>query len=603
MFRKQKITKPSYVTEPKMSPNAKKTLVSKCSMTDAEGKIIETPGEIYLRVANHMAKAELNWGNESAVEFTRKDFFESMRENRLIVTRSTLFEAGNPSAANQLSPCFVIPVEDSITSIFENLGKAAIVQKNYGGTGFNFSKIRPHGDKVRGVLQAASGPVDFLQAYSAALSKVMQGAKRHGGNMGILDVTHPDIMEFIRVKDEDQTIKNFNISVGVTRQFMEVVSEDKMWSLINPRNGEEVQKIKARKLFNLIAEHAWISGDPGLMFLDRTEEDNFTPSLGILNATNPCGEQPLLPFESCNLSSINLFAHMVKDGKEWRVDWDVLAKTAHTIVRFLDNMIEVNTYILPETEKMVRYGNRKIGAGVIGFGHVLFMLGISYNSMEGVRFARRMAKFIKGELEKASLELGKIRGPFPNFDISTYKGTAETYRNCTMFTIAPTGTVSMIANTTSGIEPAFSLGYERRTTYEKASENRPTETLTYVDPVFEQALKDRNLYKKSLIDKIIANGGSVQNIEEIPMDMKKTFVTTHDIDWKFHVKIQAAWQQYVDNSVSKTINMPHNATVEDVKQAYMLAWKEGCKGVTVYRDGSKMFQVMATSKTKKLETN
>lgn len=596
-----KIKKPLYVKEPKMAPNAKKTLVSRCSMMDDKGKYIETPGDIFWRVANHMAKAELNWGNGAEVEAARKDFFESMYDNRLIVTRSALYEAGNPTAANQLSPCFVIPVEDSISSIFENLGKAAIVQKNYGGTGFNFSKIRAHGDKVRGVTNAASGPVDFLQAYSAALSKVMQGAKRHGGNMGILDVSHPDIFDFIRVKDEDQTIKNFNISVGVTQDFMEAVQDDKMWSLINPRNGEVVKKIKARKLFDLISEHAWISGDPGLMFLDRTEQDNYTPSLGILNATNPCGEQPLLPFESCNLSSVNLAAHMVKKDNGWVVDWDLLAKTTHTISRFLDNMIEVNTYILPETEKIVRYGNRKIGAGVIGFGHVLFMLGLSYNSMEGVRFARRMAKFIKSELEKASLVLAKERGPFPNFDISTYKGTAERYRNCTMFTIAPTGTVSMIANTTSGIEPAFSLAYERRTSYEKVSENNPGEVLTYLDPVFEEELKNRNLYKKSLISQIVENGGSLQGIAGIPEDMKKTFVTTHDINWKFHVKIQAAWQEYADNSVSKTINLRHDATVEDVKQAYMLAWKEGCKGVTVYRDGSKMFQVMATSKTKKLE--
>jgi len=595
------IKKPKYFKEPKMAPNAKKTLVSRCSITDDDGKSLETPGEIYLRVANHMAKAELNWGNGTEVEAAREMFFESMRENRLIVTRSTLYEAGNPTAANQLSPCFVIPVEDNISSIFENLGKAAIVQKNYGGTGFNFSKIRPHGDKVRGVLNAASGPVDFLQAYSAALSKVIQGGKRHGGNMGILNVDHPDIEDFIQVKDEDQTIKNFNISVGVTNEFMEAVQDDKMWSLVNPRNGEVVKKIKARALFDQISEHAWISGDPGLMFLDRTEEDNFTPSLGLLNATNPCGEQPLLPFESCNLSSINLDSHIIKKGKDWTVDWDTLAQTTRTIVRFLDNMIEVNTYILPETEKMVRYGNRKIGAGVIGFGHVLFKLGISYNSMEGVRFARRMAKFIKGEFEKASLELATTRGVFPNFDISTYKGTAEKYRNSTMFTIAPTGTVSMIANTTSGIEPAFSLGYERRTSFEKASENKPTEVMTYLDPVFEETLKERGLHKKTIIEKIIENGGSLHGIDEIPEDLKKVFVTTHDISWKYHVKIQAAWQEYADNSVSKTINLPNEATLDDVKNAYMLAWKERCKGVTIYRDGSKMFQVMATSKTKRLE--
>ncbi|MCA9390033.1 adenosylcobalamin-dependent ribonucleoside-diphosphate reductase [candidate division WWE3 bacterium] len=592
--------KPKYFKEPVLAETAEKTLRSRCSLTDESGKLLETPGEIFLRVASHIAKAEINWGDEKNVEEARELFFTAMAENRLIVTRSALYEAGNPAASNQLSPCFVIPVEDSIPSIFENLGKAALVQKNYGGTGFNFSNIRPHGDKVKNVPNAASGPVDFLQVYSAALSKVMQGAKRHGGNMGILNVDHPDILDFITVKDEDQTIKNFNISVGVTNEFMEAVEQDKMWDFINPRNKQSVKKMKARKLFDLICEHAWISGDPGLMFLDRTEEDNYTPTLGVLNATNPCGEQPLLPFESCNLSSVNLAAHLKKNGKEIEVDWEKLADTAHTIVRFLDNKIEVNTYILPETENIVKFGNRKIGAGVIGFAHVLYQLGIPYNSEAAVRFAKRMAKFMKKEFEKASLELAKTRGPFPNYDISTYKGTAEKYRNCTMFTIAPTGTVSMIANTTSGIEPVFSLAYERRTFFNDDAQNRPTETLQIVDPILEKTLKEQKLYSKNLIHEIAENGGSLHGIKEIPDEIKKIFVTTHDIDWSYHVKIQAAWQAHADNSVSKTINLPNEASVDDVRDAYMKAWKLGCKGVTIYRDGSKMYQVMATSKTKKL---
>jgi len=569
-----------------------------------DGTLLETPGEIYLRVASHVAKAEIKWGNGDsniAYEDKKKEFFESMIDGRIIVTRSTLFEAGNPDSSNQLSPCFVIPVEDSIDSIFENLGKAALMQKNFCGTGFNFSKIRPHGDKVRGVPNAASGPVDFLQVYSAALSKVIQGAKRYGGNMGVLNVSHPDVLDFITVKDEDGTIKNFNISVGVTNEFMEAVEQNKVWKFINPRDGSVAGRIHARKLFDLITEHAHKSGDPGVLFLDRIEEDNFTPSLGTLDATNPCGEQPLLPFESCNLSSINLEKHLRSTKKGWEVDWDTLAKSAHTLVRFLDDMIEVNTYILPETEKMVKLGNRKIGCGVIGFGHVLYRLGIPYNSSEAVRFAKRMSKFIKKELEKASMDLADERGVFPNFDISTYKGTSERYRNCTMFTIAPTGTVSMIANTTSGIEPVFSLAYERRTFYEKEKTNTPGEVLVYADPVFEEVLKERGIFTKKLIQRVIENGGTLHGMDEVPDDIKKIFVTTHDIPWEYHVKIQAAWQSYVDNSVSKTINMPNEATVEDIKNAYILAWKTGCKGVTVYRDGSKVHQVMATTKTKKLE--
>jgi ribonucleoside-diphosphate reductase alpha chain len=580
--------------EPKMSDNAKLTLVSRCSIHGEDGEPVETPGQIFWRVAKHLAKAEINWGDEVDVENAARVFYDKMASFKFICTRSALYEAGNESCLGQLSPCFVLKIEDSIPNIFKTLGDAALIQKNYGGTGFNFSNIRFKGDKVRNVPNSASGPVDFLQVYSAALSKVVQGSKRHGGNMGILNVNHPDIYEFISVKDTDGLMKNFNISVGVTNEFMESVVSDKKFDLINPRDGMKVKSVSAKKLFHDICEHAHKTGDPGMIFLDRVEEDNYTPTLGKLEATNPCGEQPLLPFESCNLSSVHLANHLIKKNSGWQMDWNDLSETVKVVIRFLDNMIEVNSYVLPETEKIVKYGNRKIGLGMIGFSEVLFKMGIPYSSREGVRIADKIAKFVKRAAEEASADLAKTRGVFPNWDISTYKGTAERYRNCTMITIAPTGTVSMIGNTTSGIEPSFALAFTRRSFYNEDASNQSTTELFYIDPTFEAELKSRGLYKKSLIKRIADKSGSIQNMKELPKDLRKVFVTTHDIDPEWHVRIQAAFQKYSDNAVSKTINFRSSATVNDVKKAYMLAWKLGCKGITIYRDGSKDDQVLST---------
>ncbi len=580
------------IWEPEMAENAKMTLVTRCSKQGANGEILESAGQILWRVARHMAKAEINWGDEKEVERVARLFFEKMAHFKFVCTRSALYEAGNEAALQQLSPCFVLRIEDTIPSIFKTLGDAAIVQKNYGGTGFNFSNIRFKGDKVRNVTGVASGPVDFLQVFSAALSKVVQGAKRHGGNMGVLNVDHPDIYEFISVKDTDGTMKNFNISVGATNEFMEAVVANKKFALKNPRDGSVVKTIKARKLFHDICVHAWTTGDPGMLFLDRMEEDNYTPSFGKLDATNPCGEQPLLAYESCNLSSVHLARHLVKSDNGWEMDWEELGDTVKTVVRFLDNMIEQNYYVLSETEKMVKHGNRKIGVGMIGFAEVLFKLGISYNSPEGVRLSDKIAKFVRLKAEEESFELAKARGVFPNWDLSTYKGTAEKFRNCTMITIAPTGTVSMIGNTTSGVEPCFALVYTRRSFYNEDSKNRSTASLYYVDPTFEEVLKERELYSEELLAKIAENGGTIQNMKEIPADIRKVFVTTHDIRPEWHVRTQAAFQKYADNAVSKTINFAHNATVEDIEEAYMLAWKLGCKGITIYRDGSKDDQVL-----------
>lgn len=601
------------VVEPDIAEVSLEIAKKRYLRTDMKGKVTETPGEMFLRVAKHFAKAQINWGDDVDVKDATELFYERMVNWKFVCSGKAMFEAGNPGGTGQLSACFVLPIEDSISKIFKTLGYAAVVHKNNGGTGFNFSKIRPHGDKVRNVPNAASGPVDFLKAYSATLAQILQGAKRQGANIAVLNVDHPDIVDFIHLKDQDGTIKNFNISVGVTNEFMEAVERDDAWELTNPRNKEVVRKVKARELFNLIAEHAWISGDPGLAFLDRMEADNPTPSLGTIDATNPCGEIPLLPYESCNLTSICLQNHLkIKDKRkkdsEYEIDWDDLEKTVRAGVNFLDNMIEVNAYPIKEIEDMVKYGNRRIGLGVMGFAHLLYKLGVPYNSKEAVRIAGRLAKFIHKTAESASIELAKERGVFPNFDISIYAGTAERYRNCALTMVAPTGTISLLANTSSGIEPVFSLVTLRRAFNEDDKENRPTREFMMVDPVFEEELakiKVKNIKctscKKKLKsqDEVLACTAKhgLSEIKGLPKKFYKVFTTTHEIAPEWHVRIQAAWQRWFDNSISKTINFGHSASVEDIKKAYRLAWKLGCKGITIYRDGSKDDQVLNLAKT------
>ncbi len=530
-------------------------------MTDRKGRPIETVGEMLWRVAQHMAKPEVLWDDNGEMKKVAELFYERMVTKKFVCSGKAMFEAGNPGGIGQLAACFVLPIEDSIDAIFRTLGQAAVIHKNNGGTGFNFSKIRPHGDKVKNVPGAASGPVDFIKAFSAALSKILQGAKRQGANIAILNSDHPDIEEFIKMKTEDGTVKNFNVSVGVTDEFMQAVVNKKMWQLINPRTKEVVKTIRADKLFELIAKMAWQTADPGLAFLTRMEKDNPTPTLGKLEATNPCGEIPLLPYESCNLGSINLSEHLI-NGK---INWDELKKTILLGVRFLDNMVEVNHYPLESVERMVKDGNRRIGLGVMGLAHLFFKLGISYNSNAAVSLAEKLAKFIRSEADKETQNLGKIRGNFNNYDVSIYSSSGKPRRNCATTMIAPTGTISMFADCSSGIEPVFSLTTTRKTFFEDDKANRPTKEMVIEDPVYE---KFKNKWDK------------------------KVFVTAHEIGWQWHVKIQAAWQKYFDNSVSKTINFNHEATVEEVKQAYLLAWKLGCKGITVYRDGSKQDQVL-----------
>jgi ribonucleoside-diphosphate reductase alpha chain len=592
--KQEKDHKKQAIIEPKLTDVALQVIKKRYLRTDLNGNILETPGEMLWRVARHMAKAEVAWGENGIVDETARKFYERMVNLKFVCAGKAMFEAGNPGGTGQLSSCFVLPITDSITTIFKTLGDAAVVHKNNGGTGFNFSKIRPHGDKVKNVPKAASGPVDFLRAYSATLAQILQGAKRQGANIAILNADHPDIVDFITLKEQDGTIKNFNVSVGVTNKFMEAVQANRDWDLINPRNGEVWRTVKARELFDMIAEHAWLTGDPGLAFLDRLQEDNPTPSLGVLDATNPCGEIPLLPYESCNLNSIVLNNHLVQNKKgAWEIDWDDLEKTIKLGIRFLDDMIEVNTYALEEIRQMVKEGNRRIGLGVMGFAHMLYKMGIPYDSEEAVRIAERIAKFMRKKAEEESLQLGKERGPFPHFDVSIYAGTSERYRNCALLMIAPTGTISIFANTSSGVEPVFSLVQVRRTFHEDTSKNAPTKEFTIADPIFEEFLRSKFDEKK--VQKIFAQvlkDGHIENVKELTRDEKRIFATTHQIKPEWHVKIQAAWQKWIDNSVSKTINFSHNATVEDVKKAYMLGWKLGLKGITIYRDGSKMDQVL-----------
>jgi len=589
------MTKPKII-EPKLTKNALEVAKKRYLRTDMKGKTVETVGEMLWRVAYHMAKPEVNWASNGIVMEMANKFYERMISLKMVCAGKAMFEAGNPGGTGQLSSCFVLPIEDSIGTIFMTLGDAAVVHKNNGGTGFNFSKIRPHGDKVKNVPGASSGPVDFIKAYSAALAQILQGAKRQGANIAILNADHPDIEEFIELKDTDGTIKNFNVSVGVTDSFMEAVENNKDWNLVNPRNREVVKKVKARALFNKIAEAAWKSGDPGLMFLDNTESTNTVPGFGKLDATNPCGEIALFPYESCNLTSIDLARHLKKGKKGWEVDYKELRETVRLGVRFLDNMIEVNAYPVPEIEATVKNGNRRIGLGVMGFAHVLYKMGISYASNEAVRLAKEYAKFIYETAAEMSAELAEVRGNFPNWDLSIYPAKGQPMRNCAVTMVAPTGTISILADTSSGIEPVFSLVTKRRTFYEDDKSNHSTKELLMVDPVFEEYLKSSTQYAvhSTQILKRVAEG----DMSDLTVEEKKIFTTTHQIAPEWHVKIQAAWQKYFDNSISKTVNFPHEATIEDVKTVYMQAWKAGCKGVTIYRDGSKQDQVLVTSKTR-----
>ncbi len=539
------------------------------------GEVVETPEEMFWRVARAVAEAEREFGEDP--ERWAERFYHLMASLDFLPNSPTLMNAGLP--LGQLSACFVLPVEDSLEGIFETLKNAALIHKSGGGTGFSFSRLRPRGDVVRSTQGVASGPVSFMRVFDAATEAIKQGGKRRGANMGILRIDHPDIEEFIRIKSQPGELTNFNLSVAVTDAFMEALRKDDLFPLINPRTGREVRRVKARRLFDLLVENAWQTGDPGVIFLDTINRANPTPLLGEIESTNPCAEQPLLPYESCNLGSINL-SRFVRDG---RVDYGRLRKTVHLAVRFLDDVIEVNRFPLPRIARMTRL-TRKIGLGVMGFADMLIELGLPYDSEEAVRLAEELMAFIERESVAASQRLGEERGSFPAFPGSLWEAKGfSALRNATTTTIAPTGTLSLIAGTSSGIEPLFALAYRRR-------------ALGGVEWVevhegFLKALKEGGLEVESIVEWVLETG-NLSGIPGLPEDLRRVFLTAFEISPDRHLEIQAAFQHHTHNAVSKTINLPESASKEEVARIYLKAYELGLKGVTVYRYGSRPEQVL-----------
>lgn len=549
--------------ELKMSVNAVHVLERRYLLKDDKGDVIETPLQLFERIAKAVA---LDPESE-------EEFLNILVNLEFLPNTPTLMNAGTD--IGQLSACFVIPVEDSLTSIFDAVKSMALIQQSGGGTGFSFSRIRPKGDIVKSTQGVASGPVSFMRVFDTTTDIIKQGGKRRGANMGILRADHPDIIEFITAKTKEGLLTNFNISVAVDDKFMNAVKEDSDYELINPRNRKVVKKVKARDIWNLIITMAWRTGDPGIIFIDEINRHNPTPHIGEIESTNPCGELPLLPFESCNLGSINL-AKIVKNGS---IDWEKLEKTVNIGVRFLDNIIDINKYPLPQIEEITK-ANRKIGLGVMGFADMLVQMGISYDSDEALRAAEEVMGFIQEKSHISSERLAQVRGAFPNFPGSIYK---KPIRNSTVTTVAPTGTISIIGGCSSGIEPLFAVSFVRNVL--------EGTKLIEVNPYFEAVAKEKGFYSEELMMKI-AKTGTLAGIKEIPDEVKRVFVTALDIAPRWHVRMQAAFQKYSDNAVSKTINFPNDVDIKEVETAFMLAYELKCKGITVYRYGSKSRQVL-----------
>ncbi len=575
-----------------LTSNAIKVLEKRYLIKDENGKTVETPEQMFRRVASTIAAADSLYDSSADTKATEEKFYKLMSNLEFMPNSPTLMNAGRE--LGQLSACFVLPVEDSMEGIFDAIKNAAMIHKSGGGTGFSFSRLRGKGSTVMTTGGVASGPISFMKVFNAATEAVKQGGTRRGANMGILRVDHPDILEFIQCKKDNNDITNFNISIAITEKFMEAAEKGADYDLIDPSSKKPVGKLNAKEIYDLIVDMAWNNGEPGIIFLDRINRDNVVPKLGEIESTNPCGEQPLLPYESCNLGSINLMACLKKNKSKTEIDYDRLGGIVDASVHFLDNVIDVNKYPLPMVDEMTK-GTRKIGLGVMGFADMLIELGIPYNSEDAVKAAEDIMKFINDRSKDTSVKLAEKRGTFRYYEDSVFKEKGLAIRNATTTTIAPTGTISIIAGVSSGVEPLFALSFVRNV--------MDNDELPEVNPLFESIAKERGFYSTELMKEIAAHG-SIHNIKSIPEDIRRVFVTAHDIKPEWHLKIQSAFQRHTDNAVSKTVNFSNSATKDDVSNVYMMAYKMGCKGVTIYRDGSRESQVLnigSVNKEKKEE--